>query len=180
MIKTKRLDAIATWMKAFKTTDLPEILKGVFFMDGNTLPDHCITLYNLDWDPENQTLFLPVFAPIQWTFHRTIPGWLLLRGAQLSRFTYKITFADDSLQQAQVIPLILGIPVPTWILDATMSREENSNGDTWARKTSWLGGSGVYTLRRVVDAEGVYTPAFTDMLTKVDDECWVITGDSSQ
>lgn len=175
MIETKRLDEIATWMKACKVTNLPEILKGVFFMDGNSLPDHCITMYNLDWDPDSRTLFLPVSAPIQWTFHRSVPGWLLLRGAQLFRFTYKITFADDSLQLAQVIPLVLGIPVPIWIFDATMSREENSNGDTWTRKTAWPGGNGDYTLRRVVDAEGSYTPAFTNMLTKVDDECLVIT-----
>jgi hypothetical protein len=183
MIETRRLDAIATWMKAFKETDLPVILKGVFFMDGNPLPDHCITMYNLDWDSENLTLLLPVSAPIQWTFHRTVPGWFLLRAAQLARFTYKIAFADSSLQQAQIIPLILGIPVPSWIVDATMSREENSNGDTWARKNFWFGGIlriGEYTLRRVVDAVGSYTPAFTDMLTKVDDECLVITGGDHQ
>jgi hypothetical protein len=181
MIETQRLDEIATWMKAFKATDLPAILKGVFFMDGNPLPDHCLTMNNLDWDTASRTLFLPVSAPIQWTFHRSVPGWLLLRGSQLSRFTYKITFVDDSLLQAQVIPFVLGIPIPTWFVNATMSREENSNGDIWARKNVWFGGIpriGEYTLRRVVDAEGEYTPALTEMLTKVDDECWVITSEN--
>ncbi len=180
MIEIRRLDAIATWMKAFKTTNLPEVLKGVFFMDGNPLPDHCITMYNVDWDSQTRTLLLPVSAPIQWTFHRSIPGWILLRGAQLFRFTYKITFADDSLEQARLIPLFLGIPIPTWIVNPIMSRETNSNGDIWARKNFWFGGVlrvGEYTLRRVVNAEGEYTPAFTDMLTKVADECLIITGE---
>jgi hypothetical protein len=177
MIEIQRLDAIANWMKSVKTTNLPDILKGVFFMDGNPLPDHCLTMNNLDWDEKTLTLVLPVFAPIQWTFHRSFAGRLLLFSAQLSRFSYKITFTDDTLQQAQVTPIGFGIPVPTWMVNATMSREANSNGDIWARKNVWFGGIpriGEYTLRRVVDAEGRYTPAFTEMLTKVDDECLII------
>ncbi len=174
MIEIQRLDAIANWMKSLTPTNLPDILKGVFFMDGNLLPDHCLTMYNLDWDAETLTLILPVSAPIQWTFHRSLPGWVLLRSAQLSRFSYKITFLDDSLLQAQVIPVGFGIPVPTWIVNATLTREANSNGDIWARKNIWFGGLpriGEYTLRRVVDAEGRYMPAFTEMLAKEDDEC---------
>jgi hypothetical protein len=177
MIETQRLDAIATWMKPLKTTNLPAVLKGVFFMDGNPLPDHCITMENLDWDAENLMLLLPVSAPVQWTFHKSFPGWLLLRAAQLARFSYNIKFADDTLQQAQVLPIGFGISVPTWLVYATMIRAENSSGDIWLRKNVWLGGVpriGEYTLRRVVDAEGQYTAAFTDMLTKVADECLIV------
>ncbi len=178
MIEIQRLDAIATWMKSVKATTLPDVLKGVFFMDGNPLPDHCLTMNNLDWDEQSLTLVLPVFAPVQWTFHHSFPGRLLLLSAQLSRFSYKITFADDTLQQAQVIPIGFGIPVPTWIVNATMTREVNNNGDIWARKNVWFGGVpriGEYTLRRVVDAKGDYTPAFKEMLPKVDEECLIIT-----
>jgi hypothetical protein len=178
MIETQRLDAIATWMKVIKITDLPAILTGIFFMDGNPLPDYCITFYNLDWDSQNRTLLLPVSGPRQWSFHRSLPGLVLLRGAQLLRFTYKIQFADDSLMQAQVIPLVLGIPIPTWLINATMSRAQNSNGDIWDRKNLWFGGIariGEYTLRRIIDAEGANMPAFADMLNKVDEKCLIIT-----
>ncbi|MEO1431339.1 MAG: hypothetical protein AAFV71_20205, partial [Cyanobacteria bacterium J06633_8] len=97
-IENKQLDNIATWMKSVEETNLPNILKGVFFMDGNPLPDDCITMYNLEWDAENNTLFLPVFGQLQWTFHNSIPGRLLLIGAWLSQFTYKIQFEDETLQ----------------------------------------------------------------------------------
>lgn len=177
-IETKRLDNIATWMKSTKETKLPDILKGVFFMDGNPLPDDCITFYNLEWNTETLTLFIPVFGILQWTFHNTFQGWLLLRGAQLVQFTYKIQFEDATLQKAQITALALGIPIPRWIVDPTMCQHPNSqNGDTWKRRNVWLGGIpriGEYTLRRVVDANGNYTPAFQDMLTKVEEECLVI------
>jgi hypothetical protein len=116
-IEKKRLDNIATWMTSVKRTNLPSVLKGVFFMDGNPLPDTCITMYNLEWDSQNLTLFLPVFGTLQWTFHDSIAGLILLRAAQLAQFTYKIQFEDDTLQKADIVPLALGLPIPNWIVD---------------------------------------------------------------
>ncbi len=177
-IEKKQLDNIATWMIPLKQTNLPTVLKGVFFMDGNPLPDDCITMYNLEWDTQTRSLVLPVFAPVQWTFHNSILGWILLRSAQLTQFEYKIQFDDETLQRSQVIPFAFGLPIPRWIVDATMCQDENSkNGDTWQRKNVWFGGIpriGEYTLRRVVDEDGRYTPAFNDMLTLVQNECLVI------
>lgn len=176
-IEVRKLGDIASWMTSVKQTTLPPVLKGVFFMDGNPLPDHCITMYNLEWDEKNLTLFLPVFAPIQWTFHKTLRGWLLLVGAWLSQFTYKIQFEDNTLQRARIIPFGFGIQVPKWIVEPKMYREAGSNGDIWHRKNLWLGGAariGEYTLRRVVDENGNYTSAFKDMLEKVAPECFVI------
>jgi hypothetical protein len=181
-IDKKRLDDIATWMISVKPTNLPSVLKGVFFMDGNPLPDVCMTMYNLEWDSENRTLFLPVFGPRQWTFHDSIAGLILLRSAQLTQFTYKIEFEDDTLQKAHIVPLALGLPIPRWILDLKMYQDpNNNNGDTWQRKNFWFGGVlriGEYILRRVVDENGNYTPAFKDMLAKVPNDCLVIARNS--
>ncbi len=178
LIDKKQLNNIATWMIPIKQTNLPSILKGVFFLDGNRLPDTCITMYNLEWDTHNRALVLPVFAPLQWTFHNSIPGWILLRLVQWFEVSYKIQFEDESLQQAQIIPILLGIPISTSIVNFTMSQDKNSlNGDIWHRKNLWFGGlsrAGEYTLRRVVDEDGHYTPAFNDMLPRVPNECLVI------
>jgi hypothetical protein len=177
-IENKQLDNIATWMKPVKETNLPNILKGVFFMDGNPLPDDCITMYNLEWDAENNTLFLPVFGQLQWTFHNSIPGTLLLISCWLSQITYKIQFEDKTLQKSQITPITFGIPIPKWIINATMCLSESSqNGDIWQRKNIWFGiipGIGDYTLRRIVDENGNYTSAFNDMLAKVENECLVV------
>lgn len=178
LIEKKQLNNIATWMIPIKETNLPSVLKGVFFMDGNPLPDTCITMYNLEWDIQNKALLLPIFAPLQWTFHDSIAGWILLRSIQWFKVSYKIQFEDETLQQAQITPVFLGISVPKSIVSFTMSQDNNSlNGDIWHRKNVWFGGlsqAGEYTLRRVVDKDGCYTPAFNDMLTRVQNECLVI------
>ncbi|MDZ7994839.1 MAG: hypothetical protein RM022_001805 [Nostoc sp. EfeVER01] len=178
LVEKKQLNNIAIWMIPIKETNLPSVLKGVFFMDGNPLPDTCITMYNLEWDIENRTLLLPIFAPLQWTFHDSIAGWILLRSIQWLKVSYKIQFEDETLQQAQITPILLGIPISKSIVSFTMSQDKNSlNGDIWHRKNVWLGGlsrAGEYTLRRVVDKDGCYTPAFNDMLTRVQNECLVI------
>ncbi len=176
-IEARQLDNIATWMTSVQKTDLPSILSGIFFMDGNPPPDTCLTMYNLEWDSENLTLFLPVYAPVQWTFHNSIPGWLLLRTVQIAQLTYKIQF-DTTLQSAQITPFIFGFPIPKWIGNLSMYQIEDSrNGDTWKRENLWLGGIssvGGYTLRRIVNADGSYTPAFKDMLNKAPNECLVV------
>lgn len=177
-IENRQLDNIATWMIPIQQTNLPTVLKGVFFLDGNPLPDDCITMYNLEWDTQQLSLMLPVFAPLQWTFHRSILGWLLLSSVQLTQLKYQLQFEDETLLRSQVIPWVLGVRIPEWIIDATLCRAENSdNGDTWYRKNSWFGGIsnvGEYTLRRIVDEDGRYTPAFNEMLAKAPNECLVV------
>jgi hypothetical protein len=183
-IEKKQLDNIATWMIPIKETNLPNPLKGVFFMDGNPLPDDCITMYNLEWDKQNLSLVLPVFGPVQWTFHNSFPGWLLLVGAKIARFSYKIQFEDPTLQQAQIIALTFGLEIPKWILNFTMIQDENSqNGDIWYRKNIFFGvipGIGDYTLRKIVDENGEYTPAFKDMLSKVKNDCLVVASEEKE
>lgn len=179
MIEIRLLEDIHTWMIPVQETDLPDTLKGVFFMDGNPLPDSCLTMYNLTWDKENLSLFIPVYGRLQWTFHNTLPGLLLLRAAQIARFGYQIKFTDASLQFAEIIPIGFGISVPKWIVDLTMFQiDDSQNGDTWKRKNIWFGGIpyiGEYILRRVVNADGSYTAAFQDMLNKAPNQCLVVS-----
>jgi hypothetical protein len=176
-IEARQLENIATWMTSVQKTDLPSILSGIFFMDGNPAPDTCLTMYNLEWDSENLTLFLPVYTPLQWTFHNSIRGWILLLTVKIAQLTYKMQF-DATLQSAQITPFLFGLSIPTWILHLTMYQIGDSrNGDTWQRKNIWFGGIssfGEYILRRVVNADGSYTPAFKDMLSKAPNECLVV------
>ncbi len=178
-IEVQCMDKIASWMKSVKPTNLPTVLEGVFFMDGNPLPDDCITMYNSEWDENTLTLTLQTAAPLQWTYHKSFLGWLLLRSAQLTRFTYKIRFEDQSFQRAKITPCGLGVSIPRWVANLTMMQEceNNGNGDVWRRENIWFGfipKIGNYTLRRVVDAQGQATPAFERMLKKVQEKCLVV------
>jgi hypothetical protein len=176
-IEKKQNKDIATWMQVEHPTELPEVLKGIFFMDGNVLPDYCITMQSADWNPNNLTLLLRVYDPIIWSFHSSVAGRMLLQLAHFSRFSYLFRFTDETLQHAHITPIAFGFSIPPWIVDFLFDIEQNTpNGDVWYRKNSFFRGpadSG-YILRRVVDKNGNQTPAFENMLSKVDNDCLII------
>ena len=180
LIEKKQVKDIATWMQVEHPTELPEVLEGVFFMDGNGLPDDCLTMYSSEWNADNLTLLLRVFDPVIWTFHSSTAGRMLLHFVKFARFTYLFRFSDATLQHGHITPIVFGWSVPQWLVDFLIDRDPNSpNGDIWYRTNSFFGrppDSG-YTLRRIVDKDGNYTPAFQDMLSKVDSDCLIIASD---
>jgi hypothetical protein len=55
LIEKKQLKDIANWMKVEHPTELPEVLQGIFFINGNVLPDDCLTMYSSDWNADPLT-----------------------------------------------------------------------------------------------------------------------------
>ena len=76
MITTEvwQVENLANLLSGEKTNDLPQILQGVFFMDGNPLPDDFIKFDGATWDGTSKILRLSVFAPLQWTFTNSSNG----------------------------------------------------------------------------------------------------------
>ncbi len=177
-IEKKQIKDIAIWMQVEYPTELPEILNGIFFMDGNGLPDYCLTMQSADWNVENLTLLLRVFDPIIWSFHSSIAGRILLQFVNFARVTYLFRFTDTTLQHAHITPILFGWSVPRQMIDFSIDLDPNTpNGDIWYRRNSFFGGpadSG-YILRRVVDKNGNQIPAFENMLSKIDDDCLIIS-----
>ena len=77
IIEEQRFDRIQTWMPTGQGTNLPDVLKGIYFMDGNKLPDDCFTM-DARWYWDSLTLFIRVFDPLQWTFHPSNSGRIFL------------------------------------------------------------------------------------------------------
>ena len=180
IIEERRFDRIKTWMSTGKGTNLPDVLKGIYFMDGNKLPDDCFTM-DARWDSDSLTLFMPVFDPLQWTFHPSNSGRILLKLAQLFQLVYEIRFYDDTFRRADAIPTVLGIGLPMWIVAFEMNQTEDSiDGSIWDRinvglfRQIPLGG---YILRKIVDRDGQKLPSFDNMLTKVRKTCIVVAED---
>ena len=177
LIEEKQLKDIANWMKVEHPAELPEVLQGIFFMDGNVLPDDCLTMYSSDWNADQLTLLLRVFDPVIWTFHSSMAGRMLLYLVKFSRFTYLFRFSDATLQHGHITPIVFGWSVPPWLVDFLIDRDPSApNGDIWYRRNSFFGrlADSGYTLRRIVDKDGNYTSAFPDMLSKVDSDCLII------
>lgn len=182
VVEEKQFETINQWMSTGRGTDLPDILQGVYFMDGNDLPDDCLTL-NADWDASNHTLQLPVFGPQQWTFHPSVAGRVLLTMVKVLKIVYEIRFEDETLRHAVVIPTLLGLRIPRWLTEFTMTQTADSmNGETWDRKNTIffrLIPVGGYILRRIVDSKGNKTPVFAKMLTQVQETCIVLVHSDS-
>ena len=177
LIEKKQIKDIATWMQVEHPAELPGVLEGIFFMDGNVLPDYCITMQSSEWNADNLTLLLRVYDPVIWSFHSSTAGRMLLEFVKFSRITYLFRFSDATLQHGQITPIVFGWYVPQWLVDFLIDRDPNTpSGDIWHRRNSFFGRypeSG-YTLRRVVDKDGNHTSAFQEMLSKVDSDCLII------
>lgn len=182
VVEENKFKTINQWMPTGQGTELPEILQGIYFMDGNVLPDDCVTL-SADWNATTLTLQLPVFGPRQWTFHPSLAGRGLLMLVKLSKFVYEIQFKDETLRQAVVIPSIRGFRIPRWLLEFTMTQtEESIKGEVWDRRNTIffrLIPVGGYTLRKIVTGKGRKTPAFAKMLSQVTETCIVVVNSSS-
>ena len=177
LIEKKQIKDIATWMQVEHPAELPGVLEGIFFMDGNGLPDYCLTMQSSEWNADNLTLLLRVYDPVIWSFHSSTAGRMLLELVKFSHFAYLFHFSDATLQHGQITPIVFGWYVPQWLVDFLIDRDPNTpSGDIWHRRNSFFGRppeSG-YTLRRVVDKDGNHTSAFQEMLSKVDSDCLII------
>lgn len=177
LIEQKQLKDIANWMKAEHPAEFPEVLQGIFFMEGNIFPDDCLTMYSSEWNSEKLTLLLRIFDPAVWTFHSSMAGRMLLYLVKFARLTYLFQFSDAALQHGHITPIVFGWCVPQWLVDFLIDRDPNTpNGDIWNRTNSFFGRAPEkgYTLRRVVDKNGKPTSAFPDFLAKVDSDCLII------
>ena len=176
ILEERRFEDIDTWMSTGQGTNMPEVLQGIFFMDGNPFPEDCVTL-NSTWNAETRTLKFPTFGPLQWTFHASEEGRNLYNRIKSRHGVIKIRFQDNTLRRAFVIPKFFGIPFPRWLMEWTMIQTPDSvNGETWLRRNTIffrLISRGGYTLRKIVDHKGQKTPAFNKMLTQVQETCLV-------
>ena len=79
-IEERRFDDIQTWMSTGQGTNLPEVLQGIYFMDGNKLAEDCLTLSACaSWNSETLTLSIRPSDPLQWTFEPSNEGRKLIQ-----------------------------------------------------------------------------------------------------
>lgn len=169
---------IGNWMPTGRGTNLPEVLQGIFFMDGNPFPEDCMT-FNSTWDAENRTLKFKVFGLQQWTFHATVVGRIWLSLVRILGAGVEVRFQDDNLRHAVVRPTMYGLfSMPRFLMEWTMTQTQDSvNGETWDRRNTIFFGmfpAGGYVLRKIVDHKGQKKVAFNQMLTQVQETCLVI------
>lgn len=135
---------------------LPEVLQGLFWMDGNPNPDELISFANSDWNEAEKTASIKVYDADIWSWHDDFAGRALYELALRTELTYKFKFSDD-LSQMTIKPYInlagLSLAPPEFLLKFG-SRYVSDK--LWIRESSFFGQDvGTYNLRRVVDENGV-------------------------
>ena len=145
----------------------PALLSGLWWMDGNPLPDEVLSFADAPWDGARRQTRIVVYDQGVWTWHASLPGRALYRAVQGVRLVYELHF-DDALSFVEIKPLVeLGkvrVAIPDWLVRLTAKRVEDG---IWLRYSYALRVHvHTYALRRIVRADGTREPAFADYVAQ--------------
>jgi len=154
------------------TPNLPDSLKGVWWMDGNPAPETLIMLDGLQWNEAKRELTMLIGAPLTWSFNTGCVGWMfwaLVRFGRLFCPRIRVRFNPEIKNARMPFFLFNCIWIPfgqvwycNFIEDGAWDRDIRfycSMNQRWE--------FGAYTLRRIIDQDGNETPAFADLMKSI-------------
>ncbi len=154
----------------------PEELGGLWWMDGNPLPDEVVSfaganfeaIFNESGELEGHVGIVPVYDEGVWSYHDTEIGRFLVDLARLVRLHYVVEF-NASFTEAQITPSFSPTPrrfelPPSRLLDFRMSRISENE---YLRDSEMFGTPMEYRFRRIVTADGERLPAFQEYLDAI-------------
>ncbi|WP_437321563.1 hypothetical protein [Sorangium sp. So ce385] len=143
------------------SSGIPEALQGLFWMDGNPLPDEVVSLGGSVWDAETSTTRIHVYGERVWSWHADLRGRGLYALVRAARLVYELRL-DAERTFGEIVPFVSlagrRVRVPEQLARLTMRRVSDGH---WLRE-SWFFGvfHHVYDLRRIVCGDGSRTDAF--------------------
>ncbi len=159
-------------------TGTPKNLQGLWWLDGNPLPDEVMSLASARWSKIEKNgrvvgyeAVIPVYDQGIWAWHDSLPGRFLYSLVLASRLTYIARFnADFSFGQItpKFIPLqfLPGVEIPASLLvDFTMTLVDDGE---YQRDSILFGARHSYRFRRIVDGEGNRLPAYDEFVEKAE------------
>lgn len=141
----------------------PEVMRGLWWMDGNPLPDEVISFHSARWDPSTRCIHVAV-GENTWTWHRNAFGRALFRGVRAADLHYELRF-DESLSFVEITPRLRGgMRISSRLITLTARRVGEG---LWLRHSGLAGRvMHTYALRRIVRADGTREPAFQDYISR--------------
>lgn len=158
-------------------TGTPAPLQGLWWMDGNPLPDEIVSFAGTQFTAieKNGTVVgyeaaTPVYDQGAWSWHDSREGKGLHQLALKLRAVYRMVFNAD-FTQGEITPVISVLPGPqkTEIpqsLVLKFSLRQVSPVE-YSRDSIIAGRSSQYRFRQIVDGEGQILPAYADYLASV-------------
>ncbi|CAE7228477.1 unnamed protein product [Symbiodinium sp. CCMP2592] len=164
--------SIKMWQR-HQNEELPEEVRGILWMKGNTCPELQLTLEAGAYDKSSRTLLLPFGTAYSWSYNSDLAGWLeyaavTLNLAFLSPGKLRVEFAED-FRSATIQITFAGISLAEsaglWALNRT-----DESGDFWNRM-QWNASERkwelVYDIKKALGADGVKLPAWSQMVQSV-------------
>lgn len=170
---------IDTYMTiASDATHTPKNLQGLWWMDGNPIPDEVISFATAEWRDIvrfgrviGHEAKIPLFGEGIWSWHDSQAGRKAFHDAIEQQMYYYVRFNNDytyGVVTPQLKPSECGpaVKIPsTFFLKFTMTQVSD---DEFLRVSTVFGNKSTYRLRRLVDANGQRTAAWDEFLEKVE------------
>ena len=153
--------------------ELPEEIRGILWMKGNTCPELQLTLEAGAYDKTSRTLLLPFGTAYSWSYNSDLAGWfeyaaVTLNLAFFSPGKLRVEFAEDfrsATMQITIAGISLVESAGLWALNRT-----DDSGDFWNRM-QWNGLERkwelVYDIKKTLGADGAKLPAWSQMVQSV-------------
>jgi len=163
LVELDSVDADQALLRADDSTGTPPFLQGLWWMDGNPLPDKVISFARSPWDAATRTTHIDVYDEGIWSWHASLDGRALYEWVRTFELVYELTY-DETLSFVTIIPTVKvaghRVAVPESVVKFTAERVDD---DLWLRR-SYLNGrlEHTYSLRRIVRADGERLPTYDD------------------
>ncbi|HYX34386.1 MAG TPA: hypothetical protein VE954_14880 [Oligoflexus sp.] len=183
MISVPHKDVIEHMIVGSDDTNTPENLQGLWWMDGNPLPDEVVSFAGTKWEEvvEDGELVgyvgtLPVYDQAVWTWHDSPEGRAVYKAVLKAKLVYKARFNKD-FTSGVVTPTIqpghkLFEIMPSKLLEFRM---EQVGENEFARDSTIATLESSYRFRRIVDGKGnKLDTVFEEFLQKAEaDNAWL-------
>lgn len=161
-----------------RSGDLPEKLRGVFWMSDTAFPQLLVCAENMDVDLHQGTSTLWGPSRFNWSFCDNRRGWFFYLCSRLLGINALVFRWDSEWEEAILRPWLLGF-IPPVMCDLFLKisvRQLDDEGDSWACDITaprWAARPSLhlsFTLVKVVDADGFELPGFGAMMRTIMEE----------
>jgi hypothetical protein len=142
---------------------VPAALNGLWWMDGNPLPDKVVSFANAKWNEDERLATIEVYSDRVWSWHGDAKGLALYTFVRKFELVYELSF-DETRKFAVIVPVIrigaVRVRVPESIVKFTAREIQDG---LWLRESYWKGELvHTYSFRRIVDGNGNREATFDD------------------
>jgi len=166
---------------ALSVQQVPEELRGIFYMRNNPLSDDLVCMERGTWNEMDDTLLLPVYVPRAWSFKSQLDSLTVLLLVRVLRYRYQFRATKDErgrVTDMRVKLTIFCCSIPDFFMKWGMTDvSKEKDGSLWER---WNFMFGIpfpsYWCEKVVDKDGQKTSYFHHVLQEVPEGCICIAG----